>query len=325
MNKFLRDRLPIMAASLAIAVVFWLIVSGQDTSAHDLSATLELINVPGQLALSDEGIPEMINIRVEANTAQFRFLEGRKLYLRVDASHISPGTNILPMDASLLEPALPRGVKVIRVIPEDLNFTAYPYVSKELPVQASTRGQLPAYLELTGQVEIVPPMARVTGPEHRLTDLSALPTLPIDLSEVRRGDNSLTLTPQLPGLDNWLTVEPRSFRAHVPVLVRTAEKVIEVPISLKSQGSGQVGPDLPISFRPQTAKVSLSWPMDRLIAPSQADISLTVDVRAKELDRRRPNRLDLEVTVPPGVTLVKVDPPQVSVTWLTPSNYQERQ
>jgi hypothetical protein len=78
MTKFLRTQLPMFLLSLALSFIIWLTVSGQDMSSHDLIASLELMNVPTNLYI-DRDIPETVNIRVEANAAQFRYLDGRKI------------------------------------------------------------------------------------------------------------------------------------------------------------------------------------------------------------------------------------------------------
>jgi hypothetical protein len=322
MNALLREHLPLALLSLVLATVLWLVISGQNMSTHDLQATLELVNVPKDLTVSPD-IPEDVSIRVEANTAQFKLLDGRKLSLKLDAQDLVPGPNILAVDVERLEPPLPRGIKVVRTIPENVAFEVFPFVTKELPVRPPVVGELPPYLERTGPDEIDPPVARVTGPEQRMASLTELPTTPIVLSNIHNNENRLLLDPALPGLDSWLTVEPKEFRAHIPVVIKFGEASFKVPIQLI--GQPRIGPPLPVALSPKEATVHVSWRMDRPQAPTATNVSIQLALSANGLSRTAPTRVPLKAEAVPGVTVTSVEPPEVEVIWLTEKNHQRYQ
>ncbi|MDR2339559.1 MAG: hypothetical protein LBF40_05435 [Deltaproteobacteria bacterium] len=319
MYAFLRDTLPLALLSLVLATILWLVVSGQDMTTHDVTATLELVEIPKNLTVNQD-IPEDINIRLEANTAQFKLMDGRKLNLRLNASGIVPGANILQVDVTKLDPPLPRGIKVVRVIPEEIAFQVYPYVTKELPVRPPVVGELPNYLERTGPDEIDPPFANVTGPSQRMETITEVPTTPIALSTIHNNENELLLEPTLPGIDTWLTVSPMEFKVHIPVVIKTGTVTFEVPIQI--MGEPRIGPELPVALEPKSAKVTLSWRMDRPQAPVAANVSLQISLVANELDRKAPTKVALKAETVPGVTVTAVDPPEVSVVWLNESNHE---
>jgi hypothetical protein len=320
MYVLLREHLPMALLSIVLAICLWLVVSGQDMTTHDVTATLELANIPRNLTVNQD-IPEDINIRLEANTAQFKLMDGRKLNLKLNAANITPGPNIIPVDVSKLEPPLPRGIKVVRVLPEEIAFEVYPFVTKELPVKASESGELPAYLERTGPIELDPPTAKVTGPEQRMGSINEVPTTPVILSNIHNNENRSLLEPSLPGLDNWLSVSPKEFKAHIPVIIKTGTDSFTVPIQL--MGDPRVGPPLPVALRPKEAKVSVSWRMDRPQPPVASNVSIQVTLDSHELSRTAPTRIPLKADTVPGVTVTAIDPPDVEVIWLNSSNWRE--
>ncbi|MDR1084438.1 MAG: hypothetical protein LBP22_06155 [Deltaproteobacteria bacterium] len=312
MKNFFKNQFSIFCLSLVLAFILWLTVSGQDMSVHDLSANLELTGLPDNLAL-EEGIPDTVNLRIEANTAQFRFLEGRKYYFRYDLSDVEPGPNLLQIDWTAIIPSLPRGIRVARVIPEEISFQVYPYITKELPVTANVTGELPSYLEMTGRVIIDPPTAQVTGPAHRLGELTGVPTTTVRLNDIRNQDTTLVLTPQLTGLNTWLTVEPRSFQAHAQVRLKADETSFKIPVTVAPQS--WTGQPLPLELRPAEAAVQVSWTLDHA-TPQPDDIKLTVTLTPQDLEKPGNIRLTVNAQAPNWIKILKIEPASVMVTKL---------
>jgi hypothetical protein len=319
MNVFLREHLPLALFSVLLATVLWLVISGQNMTTHDVTATLELVNIPKNLTINQD-IPEDINIRLEANTAQFKLMDGRKLNLKINAEGIVPGPNILTVDVAKLEPPLPRGIKVVRIIPDEIAFEVFPFVTKELPVSPPVVGELPNYLERTGPDEIDPPTAKVTGPEQRMSSLTEVTTTPILLNTIHNNENRLLLEPTLAGIDTWLTVVPMEFRVHIPVVIKTGTQTFTVPIQL--MGEPRVGPQLPVALDPKEAKVTVSWRMDRPQAPEAANVSLQVVLNSSELSRTEPTKVLLKAETVPGVTVTAIEPSSVNVIWLNSENWK---
>ncbi|MDR3203143.1 MAG: hypothetical protein LBV23_00125 [Deltaproteobacteria bacterium] len=319
MTKFLRNTLPMFLLSLVLSFFFWLTVSGQDMNTHDLAVALELINIPVNLSL-DDNIPETVTVRVEANTAQFRYLEGRKFFLRVDASKITGGLNYINfVDISkLINPTLPRGVKVNRVIPDEIEFEAHPFETKKLPVQITVYGQLRNYLEMSGPMVIEPATAELTGPANRLKDFDVLPTTSLNLGDVTGPGGGITLSPQLPGLETWLTVKPNQFKVYLDVSVKREELSFEVPIVL-NDFNAKIHDEKRFVIRPEKVWVTVSWPLNMHAPSSGSTGGLTAEVNLEgELLNRASGsaRLLVQVTSPAkGVDIIKVNPERVTISW----------
>ncbi|MDR1165349.1 MAG: hypothetical protein LBO66_05675 [Deltaproteobacteria bacterium] len=325
MQSFLRNQLPLMLLSLLMAFAIYLAVSGRDMTPHDLVASVVIAEpAPSYLYVNPDEIPKTVTISVEVNTAQFKLLEGRKLTLSLSLDQVSAGLNSIPLNGeTMLTPALPRGAQNPVFNPSEITVSASAFATRELPVLHTVYGALPSFLESAGPVELDRPTATVRAPEDRLASLSAVPTNPsINLADIRSNENSIRLTPNLPGLTTWLTVEPGSFAAHVPVRQIFVEGTFEIPIGL--EGPPAFGPPLPVAFTPRLAKVTVSWPKvwTARDIPTEADLSLSLKLDAKTLSRSSPTTAPLEAATPPEVTVVRIDPPNVQVTWLTSQNYR---
>ncbi|MDR2199830.1 MAG: hypothetical protein LBR53_10325 [Deltaproteobacteria bacterium] len=318
MSVLLREHLPLALLSLFLATTLWLVISGQDMTTHDVTATLALSGLPKNLTVGQD-IPEDVSIRLEANTAQFKLMDGRKLNLKVDASEVAPGPNILTVDVAKLDPPLPRGIKVVRVIPEEIAFEVYPFVTRELPVKSVEAGSLPAYLERAGPAEIDPPTARVTGPEQRMNSLTEVPTTPIVLSSIQNNENRVLVQPALPGIGSWFSVEPGEFKAHVPVSIKTGSRTFTVPIT--RVGEPNMGPGLPVAVVPKEAKVTVTWRMDRPQPPQAKDVSIQIFLHSQDLSRTAPTKVPLKAETVPGVTVAAIDPPEAEAVWLNSGNF----
>ncbi|MDR0548426.1 MAG: hypothetical protein LBI10_03300 [Deltaproteobacteria bacterium] len=310
MKNFFANQFSIFVLSLVLAFILWLTISGQDMSVHDLTVSLELVNLPANMALENDA-PETVNLRVEANTAQFRFLENNKYYFRHDLGDVTPGENVFQVDWNALIPKLPRGVRVVRVYPEEIAFNVFPYVTKEIPVATETVGDLPEYLALTGDLIIEPNVAKVTGPENRLLGVNRVSLSPARLSEIRGPESSLTLTPQIAGLDNWLTIEPKVFRARAQVVLKEETAVFENEVILDTPIWN--GPPVPLSFRPNQAKVKVSWTLDHP-APKAEDLKLVVRLSREDLESPGNLRLPISPLAPNWVKIVSVEPSHLVIT-----------
>ncbi|MDR1546640.1 MAG: hypothetical protein LBU12_08045 [Deltaproteobacteria bacterium] len=315
MTKFLRTKLPIFALSLLLSFCFWLNVSGQDTSVHDIEAALVPVNEPKvRLALDD--IPETVTVRITANTAQFRLIENRRHVVRLDVSEAVAGSNTIPLDGDKIVPPLPRGASA-KLVPEAISFEAYGYATVELPVRVPYQGLLREYLQASGQtvLEVTPATALVSGPTNRLENLMELTTKAVDLRSFANPETTLTIPPQLTGPARELTVSPTEFKVRALATVKRKPAVFRVPVRLKG-----ARPDIPATLSPEAVTVSVSWPLNVPDPPEGSDggLKAVADVDLGTLERRRNVRVVIEVETPVGVELLSVRPASVTANWRQP-------
>ncbi|MDR1607714.1 MAG: hypothetical protein LBT38_04810 [Deltaproteobacteria bacterium] len=309
MKNFFANQFSLFVLSVILAFILWLTVSGQDTTSYDATATLEMINQPDDTEVENNNL--VIKIRAEVNKAQSRLLEGNKYYYRLDLTGIGPGSHTLPVNLDNLTPKLPRGSKVTRYDPMEIDFRIYPYVTKEVPVIVELVGELPNYLEMTGALVIEPKMARITGPSNRLEPINELGLGQIRLNEVRGQDTTLLLSPPTGLADKNLIVEPKVFRAKAQVALKEETDSFVNPVLLDTPIWN--GPPTPLNFRPSEAKVKVSWTLDHP-APKPEDIKLTVRLTYEDLTHPGNLRLPINPTGPNWVKILAVEPSHLVIS-----------
>jgi|GEM_PF-1874023 len=312
-GRGVRTRILSIVVSLALSFFLWLALSGQDTSTTELSVPLELVNMPGNLAVKSE-LPTSVTFQVLANTAQLRFLSDRKLHVWINAASTREGYNAFPVDSNSLD--LPRGVQVRRVSPPVIEFEAVKTANKTLPLKPTVSGTVnPAYRVKALIIE--PDQVTVQGPKEILDSLTELSTNPIPLEGLTR-DTNLTVTPALtPELDPSLIITPREIKVSISVEERTLEETFaDLPVELDFKNGGGRADDLLVE--PTRAEITLSWPASRARAVTAGDIRIRVFVDMERLRAEKSLSLPVVAVPPGGTTVTAISPVNVTVS-LPPS------
>jgi len=189
---------------------------------------------------------------------------------------------------------------VIRIQPNPLIIRLSNTISLTLPIRPVLAGNPPEGYELKS-IETKPEQVTVSGPEEELKDLKFLPTHPIELSHLTE---SSTLRTDLDFKNLHLTL-----KVQVPIL---AELVIQPKTLTHTLSKVPVIPEPnPASLQPSQVAVTVqgSWfPMKEL---KPTEVQVRVDTR--NLGPRR-LRLQVAVSLPQGVSLLRVEPAWVSAT-----------
>jgi YbbR domain-containing protein len=222
--------------------------------------------------------------------------------------------NIIDTSSARIEPALPRGVRINRVIPEEISFQAHPFITKQLPVNIQVDGQLRTYLDSDGPLTIEPQVATITGPSNRIENLQFLPTTPVQLSDIVKPGDILIATPQLPGLDNLITVSPKQFQVIPKVVIKRKNITIQVPIQLTD--AMVVGPKTRLSLSTEQVTVTVSWPMN-LPDPTPDNfggLQAFVKLDLESIKTKKSQQVEVEVTAPTEVEIVRYYPARIRVS-----------
>jgi YbbR domain-containing protein len=78
---------------------------------------------------------------------------------------------------------LPRGIHLIRTIPEQLRFQFEKRITRAVPVKVDLSGKAPAGVSVA-IVDIQPPDLTITGPESHVLNSKPLQADPFDLTDV---------------------------------------------------------------------------------------------------------------------------------------------
>lgn len=283
--------------SLLLAVALWFAVSGEERTEATLHMALEFANLPAQMAIVGEA-PSELQVRIIGPQSIVNRLSESRLTQTIDLANYKSGPHAFYLGPSNF--SFPQGVMVIRIQPNPLIIRLSNTISATLPIRPVLAGNLPEGYELKS-IETKPAQVEVRGPEEELENLNFLPTHPIELNHLTQ---SSTMRTDLDFKNLHL-----SMQTQVPIM---AELVIQPRTLTRTLAKVPVIPE-PNPARLQPSQVAItvqgSWfPMKELKA---AEVQARVDTR--NLGPRRA-RLQVAISLPQGVSLVRVDPAWVSAT-----------
>ncbi len=151
-----------------MASCLWVVISGREQVEIWEKASVELKGMPKNLTLLS-GLPPEIEIRVRGPKGLVRTITDRKLTYVIDLSKVSPGLNVLPVQASGIQ--LGKAFDVVEVRPSRLTLEVDRFVEKILPVVPRWSGELPPDL-FVESASVTPQFVTVLGPDSELAALS---------------------------------------------------------------------------------------------------------------------------------------------------------
>lgn len=229
--SLLRYQLPLKLLSVVIAATLWVLVFG--------SRTIEITKeVPFEVVLGDdqmlvEPVPEKISFRLIGPKAFLRSISNRiEDPIRANIRELKTGvfTHRIYSDAV----KLPLGVKVQSISPNVIQIRVEELKRKLVSVKLETTGDVPAPLKII-RTDLLPNQIRIKGPKNRIASLNVLPTLPVDLTNIRETTiiplafdfKSLGIEPEsaISELNVEVMGKGQAFRVkHVPIRIRTTGK-----------------------------------------------------------------------------------------------------
>jgi YbbR domain-containing protein len=116
--RLLARRLPLMAASLALAVAFWFFVAMREKVEVGYMVPLAFERFPERLVI--DGAPlEAVYVRLRGLREVIESLDPQQVRVRVDLTAARAGNNVVPLAAPMV--VVPRGVTVVGISPPAVN------------------------------------------------------------------------------------------------------------------------------------------------------------------------------------------------------------
>jgi YbbR domain-containing protein len=280
--------------SLAIALVLWLVVTGQNepVTAH-VNVQLNFIR-PQTLEMSNDP-PRTVDVMLTGSRSKLDDLTALDLVATVDLSDQQPGERVLRLaDKAVI--SLPQGVKVDGFQPSAIPIRLEPIIERQIAVEAKLEGKPPDGYQVYA---VRPSRTAVTvrGPESRVNSLQKLQTESIWLSGHKQ-----TFTAENLGLD---VPDPKVdlLDPVVDVQVEIAEGSVERTFSGVPSGlvnlKGVIGPPVTITvsgppsvldrLKSEDMKIVLGPPLNNSREP-QAKLELAPEfesrVTLKSINRR---------------------------------------
>jgi diadenylate cyclase len=208
-RRLLAKNMGTKALSVALAVLAWLVVFGQqsETVARTYKVPIVYRDVPDGWILDDLE-PLESQITISGKSRAFELLNPATLRLSLDGTSLKPGRQTIKLAPSQLD--LPSGFTVHEIEPQSASFTAQPTSASEVAVKADLIGRLPDGLTLK-RVTVEPARLRLLVVHRDRARFSSLRSEPIELSEVS-GTTSLTRGVIIPKGSRLARGEPTEVR-----------------------------------------------------------------------------------------------------------------
>jgi YbbR domain-containing protein len=283
--------------SLVMAIFLWYSITKTERDAE------RVIEVPVSLRKIPDGLTVMnpptkaVSVTLRGARTILDSVDERKGRLQLALANIQLGDNRIDLSGSMLNPELPRSLKVLRFDPPSFTLRADRRTMRRLPVKADLAGS-PALGYTVAESTVSPDVVEVTGPARLLEDLKHVTTEPIDL---RGAEEALQRNVLLERLDPSLTFVPDVVQVRVTLEESiTAREFAKVPIAAPS-GVTPNPPTVDLTIRgPQRLLHNLTLPPD----------AVHVDVGGLQAGT---HTVPVQVTLPEGLTVISQTPERVRV------------
>jgi YbbR domain-containing protein len=179
------------ALALMAAFGLWLNIASEPQLATIVSVPVNYKNFPPDLVISSSSSTVgTVSVEARGPASRLREMQQSPVAAIIDfASVHNPGERTFTLTGAELRP--PRGVTLVRAIPEQLRFTFEHQATAKVPVEVEFSGALPRGMSY--QVTVTPKELEITGPESRVSTVRKARTDPFDLSRVT-GDSEQELS-----------------------------------------------------------------------------------------------------------------------------------
>jgi YbbR domain-containing protein len=198
---------------------------------------------------------------------------------------------------------LPPTIEVLGIEPSEMEFVFEPVEQREIKIEVPRIGQLPRQMTLD-KLEINPKTVIATGPKSEVSQIRSVETEPIDLREVK-GNTTVNLNLRVPGSQTSLSTSTVS--ASIELAMIPQERMIDArPVELRA------APEMSgLKLDPPRVMVVIAGAPDAVAAVDPA--SVIPYVRVREMPEKDSVSASVDVELPPGITLVKVEPRKVEI------------
>lgn len=297
--------LALQGLSLALAVLLWFIVAGEETVERGLRVPLELVQFPAGLELQGEA-PTVVDVRVRGSSTTLSQVGPGDIVAFLDLHTARPGRRIFQVTPEQVR--VPFDVQVVQVSPSSITLVFENSLTRRLPIAPSHEGT-PAPGYVVGKMTVEPRTVEVSGPETAVKEATEALTEPVSVAGARE---TVTENVTVGLLDPALRLKSsRPVTVRVEVLPGPRERLVRGrPVHFRN-----LDQSLSAEAAPSTVEVVLRGSREGLnrIEPGQV-------VAFVDLAGLGPGEYPLEVRVDasPDVGAARIEPATVQVRILRP-------
>jgi len=167
--------------SVALAVLLWIVVSGEETVERGLRVPLELQQAPAGLELMGD-VPATVDVRVRGASGTLSRVGPGDIVAVLDLHGAQAGRRLFPLTPEQVR--TPFGVEVVQVTPSTIAMAFEASASRQIPVMPAVDGR-PAPGYVIGARTADPPSVDVIGPETAVRRATEVLTEPVSVAGAR--------------------------------------------------------------------------------------------------------------------------------------------
>jgi YbbR domain-containing protein len=290
--------LGLKAVAVAIALLLWLSVSGEQIVERSLGVPLELQNPPDKLELVDNP-PQTVSVRVRGSSGLLSHLSGGDVVAVLDLSSARPGRMLMPLTPDGVRG--PSGVEIVQVSPSTVSLQFERSVTRPVHVVPSIEGEPAAGYAVEG-FTCEPTSAEVVGAATTVRQLDKVSTDPVSVAGAKGPvRQAVTMGVTIPGLR---LKTPGKAVVTVNIRPEPEERTIrDVPIRLRNLSPRLVG-----QLAPASVTITIRGPREVVESMGSEAFAASVDLAGSAR-----GRYNLQVHVEPlqGIEILHVEPATV--------------
>jgi YbbR domain-containing protein len=233
--------------SVALAVLLWMVIAGDETVERGLRVPLELQQFPPGLELLGE-VPTTADVRVRGASSALSRLAPGEIFAVLDLRGAREGERLFHLTPEQVR--VPFGVEVVQVTPPTVAVVFEKTASHVVPIRPAVEGQ-PAPGFVVGGITADPSTVEIVGPARAVARATEALTEPVSVADARQQvQESVTVGT----LDPALRVRTlRSTTVTVQIVPAPLERTVhERPVHLLN-----LAPNLTAMAMPSTVEITL--------------------------------------------------------------------
>ena len=284
--------------SILLATLLWYSITKTERDAERvIEVPVSLRRIPDEMTVMNPPT-KAVSLTLRGPRTILDNVDERNGRIQLGLTNLQLGDNRIDLSGSMLNPALPRSLKVVRFDPPSFTLRADRRTMRRLPVRPDLAGS-PALGYTVAESKVTPEMVDVTGPAGMLEDLKHVTTEPIDL---RGADGPLQRNVLIERLDPSLTFVPDAVQVRVTVDESIAAREFpKVPI---------VAPPGVTKITPTTMDLTIRGPQRLLHNFTLAPDAIQIDTQGLGPGV---HMVEPKVTLPEGLTAVSRTPERVRI------------
>jgi YbbR domain-containing protein len=254
--------------SLGLALMLWMVVSGEETVERGLRVPLELTQVPNGLELLGD-VPATVDVRVRGASGALSRVAAGDVVAVLDLHTAQSGRRLFPLTPEQVR--VPFGVAIMQVLPSAVTMTFEPSASRDLPIMPAVDGR-PAPGYVVGPLAAEPQTVEIIGPESAVKRATEVVTEPVSVAGARTHVKQSVI---LGVLDPALRLKSaRAAMVTVQILPAPLERALRnQPVHLRN-----LGPNLQAEAVPPAVELTLRGNRDALGRVTGDDLTAFVDL-----------------------------------------------